>query len=37
LSVQLGLDRASDAMVVERALNAYLLARALDARRPPAG
>jgi hypothetical protein len=29
--VQLGLDRASDATVVERALNAYLLGRLLDA------
>jgi hypothetical protein len=29
--VQLGLERASDATVVERALNAYLLGRLLDA------
>jgi hypothetical protein len=29
--VQLGLDRASGAIVVERALNAYLLGRLLDA------
>ena len=35
--VQLGLDRASDATVVERALNAYLLGRLLDATQATAG
>ena len=35
--VQLGLDRASDAIVVERALNAYLLGRLLDATQASAG
>ena len=35
--VQLGLDRASDATVVERALNAYLLGRLLDATQASAG
>ena len=34
--VQLGLDRASDTTVVERALNAYLLGRLLDAARASA-
>jgi hypothetical protein len=35
--VQLGLDRASDATVVERALNAYLLRRLLDTTQACAG
>jgi hypothetical protein len=35
--VQLGLDRASDATVVERALNAYLLGRVLDGAQASAG
>lgn len=35
--VQLGLDRASDATVVERALNAYLLGRLIDATQASAG
>ena len=35
--VQLGLDRASDATVVERALNAYLLGRLLDITQASAG
>jgi hypothetical protein len=35
--VQLGLDRASAATVVERALNAYLLGRLLDATQASAG
>ena len=35
--VQLHLERASDATVVERALNAYLLGRLLDATQATAG
>src|SRR5215207_7096513 len=35
--VQLGLDRASDATVVERALNAYLLGGLLDGTQASAG
>lgn len=35
--VQLHLERASDATVVERAMNAYLLGRLLDATQETAG
>jgi hypothetical protein len=35
--IQLGLARASDATVVERALNAYLLGRCSTPRRHPPG
>ena len=37
MRAQLGLDRASDATVVERALNAYLLGQLLDATQSSAG